>query len=522
MSTLSHVRPTVALTASLLAAGVVFGGDDAESTIGVIIKEEGCSPGYNLFTPLNSIWTYLVDLDGNLINEWTDLYNGGNSVYLLEDGSLLRCADNGTQEGSVLVAGGDGGCIHRFSWDGDLEWAFCLNNAEYRLHHDIEPMPNGNVLAIAWEYKSAEEAIQAGRNPDDLTESNSLWPLYIVEIEPSGTEGGEIVWEWRLWDHIVQDFDSAVDNFGVISENPGKVDINRFRDDRGDWIHANSVDYNSDFDQILISTPFLNELWVIDHGITTTEAAGPAGDLIYRWGNPQNYGRGVSEDQRNFFSHDARWVPADMPGAGNITFFNNGQGRPEGAYSTIYEFTPDVNPDGSYNLAEGSPYAPIEGVEIYIADPPTDFYSSGLSGAERQPNGNTLFCKGRDSSGNSVGGEFYEVNPAGEIVWLYVNPVNSSGPLRQGCTPSGQNCFRVSRYAEDYPGFDGRALKPMGLLELPRCVGDFDCNGVIDGADLTMLLGFWGSQGGEYDLTGDKFVDGADLTVLLGVWGLCE
>ena len=516
-------RPTMTVAASLIVAsvaGMAVAEGTEDKTIGLLDRQEGCSPGYNLFTPLNSIWTYLIDLDGNLVREWTDTWNGGNSVYLLDNGDLLRCADNGPQEGSVLAAGGDGGCIHRFNWEGDLEWEYCLNNPEYRLHHDIQPMPNGNVLAIAWEYKSYEEAVQAGRDPESMDVSNSLWPLYIVEVEPTGSEGGNIVWEWRLWDHVIQDQDPSAANFGVISENPGKVDLNRYRDEKGDWIHANSIDYNAELDQILISTPFLSELWVINHGITSEEAAGPAGDLIYRWGNPQNYGQGTIDDQRNFFSHDARWVDSDLPGAGNITFFNNGQGRPEGSFSTIYEFTPDMNMDGTYDLVDGR-YGPLEGWELYRADPAEDFYSSGLSGVERQPNGNTIFCKGR-------GGVFYEIDTPekgeefGDIIWLYVNPVASTGPLHQSCPPSGQNSFRYSRYAEDFVGFIGKDLTPMGPLELPACLGDFDCTGVVDGADLTLLLGAWGTIDSEYDLTGEGVVDGADLTLLLGFWGICS
>ncbi len=53
------------------------------------------------------------------------------------------------------------------------------------------------------------------------------------------------------------------------------------------------------------------------------------------------------------------------------------------------------------------------------------------------------------------------------------------------------------------------------------CVGDFDGNGTVDGADLGVLLGNWGGTGGA-DLNGDGTVDGADLGVLLGNWGGCN
>ena len=515
--TFSMSRSTI-LTAGLAAAAfsssMVMSED---STLGLIYKEKGCAPGYMLYTPLGSIWTYITDLDGNLVHQWTDTDPGGNSVYLLPDGSLLRCADTGPGEGSIIAAGGDGGSIRRFDWDGALLWDFEYSTADYRLHHDIEPLPNGNVLAIAWDFLSRTEALAAGRDPANLSENqaSSLWPLTIVEIEPDGLTGGNIVWKWSIMDHVIQDFDKTKANYGVIGDNPRKIDLNRVRDSRADWIHANSVDYDEVNDQILISTPFLNELWIIDHALTTEDAATENGDLLYRWGNPQNYDRGTADDQLNYFSHDARYVPVGYPGEGNITFFNNGNGRPDGAYSTIYEFTPDRNASGGFDLpAAGAAYGPVDGTVLYIAETPTDYYSSGLSGVERQPNGNTVICKGR-------GGVFNELDPNGNLIWEYVNPVTATGPLAQGCLPSNnQNSFRASRYPLDYAGFVGRDLVSMGPLELPQCFGDYDCSGVIDGADLTALLSGWGTSSG--DLNGDGIVNGTDLAELLSGWGLCS
>lgn len=57
--------------------------------------------------------------------------------------------------------------------------------------------------------------------------------------------------------------------------------------------------------------------------------------------------------------------------------------------------------------------------------------------------------------------------------------------------------------------------EPVG----PSCTGDFNDDGVVDGADLGALLGAWGTDGG--DLNDDGITDGADLGVLLGAWGAC-
>ena len=495
------------------ALGSTYAQQSDSKTLGLKFTGENVTPGYTLYTPLNSVWTYLLDKDGNKVHEWVDTDPGGNAVYLLDDGSLLRCSDTGPAEGGIMIAGGDGGSIRRFSWEGDLLWDFEYSTLENRLHHDIEPMPNGNVLAINWELVSTNEALDAGRAPENLDAlyGNTVWALTIIEIEPDGPTGGNIVWEWKVMDHLVQDFDPTKANYGVISEHPRKVNFNQIRDNRADWIHANSVDYDRINDQILISTPFLNEIWIIDHSLTTEEAATDAGDLLYRWGAPANYGRGAESDQINFFSHDARYVPPGYPGEGNITFFNNGNGRPLDNYSTIYEFTPPRNIDGGFTVPETGPFGPERGFLVYIADNPTDYYSSGLSGAERLSNGHTLICNGR-------GGLFNEVDTDGKLIWEYANPVRSSGPVNQGCEPG--SAFRASFVPRDAPSLKGRSLVSSGPLELDRCLGDFDCSTVIDGEDLTRLLANWG-QGGITDIDGSGATDGADLTQVLSGWGAC-
>ncbi len=55
----------------------------------------------------------------------------------------------------------------------------------------------------------------------------------------------------------------------------------------------------------------------------------------------------------------------------------------------------------------------------------------------------------------------------------------------------------------------------------PVCVGDFDGNGQVDGADLGVLLGSWGTNLAAFDLNGDTLVDGQDVGVFLGNWGRC-
>ena len=295
---------------------------------------------------------------------------------------------------------------------------------------------------IAWEIKTEAEAISAGRNPN-LMEAGELWPDHIIEVKPTGASGGEIVWEWHAWDHLIQDYDETRENYGTVAEHPERINLNYAGNSGADWNHINAIDYDPDLDQILLSVHSFSEIWVIDHSTSTAQAkgstggnSGRGGDLLYRWGNPQAYGSGSSTDQQLFAQHDARWVKSGLPGYGHILIFNNGQGRPEGDYSSVDEIVPPVNSDGSYTYSTGTAYGPTMPLWSYTATPPTDFYAQNISGAQRLPNGNTLVCQGPD-------GLFFEVSASGEKVWEH---------------DYGGSIFRVERYSPYYAGFDGTDL----------------------------------------------------------------
>ena len=51
------------------------------------------------------------------------------------------------------------------------------------------------------------------------------------------------------------------------------------------------------------------------------------------------------------------------------------------------------------------------------------------------------------------------------------------------------------------------------------CVGDLNDDGEVNGADLTILLGAWGTDDPASDIVPDGLVDGGDLAALLGNWG---
>jgi hypothetical protein len=365
--------------------------------------------GQILFAPFYSTTTYLIDNTGAINHTWSSSYQPFTSAYWLENGTILRpiCSS--------------GGGVQKILWDGTLVWDYRYTVAGCTCHHDIKYLPNGNVLMIVWETKTKNQAIAAGRNPDTI-QGNTFTPDKIIEVKQTGPTSGDIVWEWHVWDHLIQDYDSSKENYGVVGDHPELIDINFGDSFVGDWLHTNSVDYNPEFDQILIDVHNFNEVWVIDHSTTTEEAAGhtggnsgKGGDLLYRWGNPLAYDAGTESDQKLFFQHDASWIKPGNPGEGHILVFNNGNNRPSGQYSSVDEFAPPVDSNGEYYLEPGSAYGPENYTWSYTANPPTDFYSNVFGGAQRLKDGNTLICDG-------IAGKFFEVTPEKITVWQWTNP----------------------------------------------------------------------------------------------------
>jgi len=462
---------------------------------GLLIKEPSVSAGYVLFSPLLSGVTYLIDNDGQVVHTWESDYAPGVSVYLLDNGHLLRAGRE--PEVPVFSIGGHGGRIQEFTWDGELVWDFKLANEQRLMHHDIEPLPNGNVLAIAWERKSPAEVLRVGRRPDAIPEAG-LWPDMLLELEPVRPDGARIVWEWHAWDHLVQDHDSNLDGYGDPSEHPELINLHgdgertefpaeelerlkalgymaadtSSQDLLSDYLHTNSIAYNAALDQIALSTPRFHEIWILDHSTTTEEAAGHSGgrfskggDLLYRWGNPKTYGRGDESARQLFGQHDVRWIPESWPGGGHLLVFNNDPSSPEGNYSAVVEIAPPIDSEGRYVFPASGPWGPAEPTWTYEAPDKTSFYSDFISGAHRLANGNTMICSGAQ-------GRFMEVTPAGKIVWEYWSPYSGNVRNPDGSHPhfvagNSYAVFRATKYAPDAAALAGRDLQPLDPQPAP-------------------------------------------------------
>lgn len=429
-------------------------------TVGLLKHFNGTQEnGYVLFAPLKVDTTYLIDKCGKKVHQWASKYTPGLSVYLKPNGNLLKtCTYTDTTFG---LAGGRGGIIEEFDWNNNLLWQYKIFNDSLCQHHDIRPLPNGNVLVLAWHAISKNSAIAMGRDPNNFS-SEEVWGERLIELKPIGTDSAEIVWQWDLFDHIIQDKNSMLPNYGIISQNPQLIDFNYAHDlTTYDWIHANSIDYNADLDQIVMSCHNVSEIWIIDHSTTTAQAkghtggnSGRGGDILYRWGNPQAYKKGGSLDRKLFRQHNANWIPRGYKDSGNIMIFNNGWER-DTAYSSIDVIKPPLA-NGIYNPS--LPYLPSNLTWQYKDSVPTRFYSQIISGAHRLPNGNTLICSG-------VQGRLFEVTLQKKIVWEYRNPISQVAVQNDGESASNNSVFRCTFYPNTYAAFKNRSLTPYGTIE---------------------------------------------------------
>ena len=415
--------------------------------------------------------------------------------HLNTDGSIilqLKSSDHyfGNTHGPV------GGVFKKLDYNGDIKWSFDFYNENYHPHHDFEILPNGNILTIGWEKKSFSEGINAGR----VNIENEIWPLVIHEIRPPFNRDIEIIWKWHLWDHLIQDQDSTLNNYGIIKNHPELININigEFTSLReGDWLHTNAIAYNEQLDQIIISSRHLSEIFIIDHSTTIEQASehtggnsNKGGDILYRWGNPINYGRGTIDDQKLNAQHGAHWIPQYFPGSGNIIMFNNNPSDATGTNnqfgnSSVVELVPPIDVGGNYIISDSLAFGPIDYEWEYGGD--NTFFSHFQSGAYRLLNGNTIITSTQEKN-------IFEIDSLGNKVWEY-----------------------DLELSDIQPGYTARAKK-YGINYLDNIMGDIYIDNQIDIYDFLMALEIFILD--EYlqkiDFNNDSQIDQTDIDYMIG------
>lgn len=361
----------------------------------------------------------LIDTNSVVVKTYTFSGGTGYSTHFLPGGNFFRSVAN---TGNVLVGGGMTGRIQKLDYNGALLWDYTYSSSTYCLHHDICPLPNGNVLVISYDVYTAAQVAAAGGSFN-----GTMWSEKVMELKPIGTNSAQVVWEWKVWDHLVQNTNSSAANYQTsIVNNPQLLNINYLA--QKDWIHMNGIDYNPILDQIALSSHNLNEWYIIDHSTTTAEAAshsggnaGKGGDILYRWGNPTAYQ--ASGTTILNVTHDAHWIPEGSPDAGYLAGINN-KGVTNPSNKTCVDRIPIPRLDYNYTITPGSAFAP----PTYSARHQSTGYTSNMGSSNQFPNGNQMVCL-------AVGGTIYEIDPSGTVLWTY---------------SSGGSCGQAHRYTTCY------------------------------------------------------------------------
>ncbi len=400
--------------------------------------------GYVLYDQGRNV--YLMNNDKEVVYSWENLGENPYGVYMNENGNLIRPCKTDQPGIEYAVSFGS---VQEIDKNGNPLWTFNYKSDSLVGHHDIALMPNGNFLLIAYEEKTVEEARSVGFDTD-----SDILLEHIVEVQPPENGQGEpqIVWKWHIWDHLTTGnepelFDAGIETNGGWGGGWGGGGMFG----TNEWMHMNGIDYNPELDQIMFSSRYFSELYIIDHSTSTEEAAGHSGgnsgkggDILFRWGKPANYGAQGTQWVHGAL-HCPMWVPQGYPGEGNITVFVN---TTQSDNSAVYEIAPQKQ--GQYNYVQDGSVAPIWSFE--------DLSSQVMSGAHRLPNGNTFICE-------ASSGRLLEVNPSGDVVWEH--------------TPS--NTFnmqpRAMKYGSDYPGIQnllGTTVRKDSPNELQNRIAQID------------------------------------------------
>lgn len=430
------------------------------------------SDGYYLFSPVisfpeeNQVYkTFLMDTSGTIFHEWTHEKATASTPYLLSDSTLLRPCKI---DPPMFDAGGAGGLIQLVSWENEVLWEYEILNTNESQHHDIEPLANGNILVIAWDRKSQAEALAAGK----ASHTGDLWSEKIIEIMPIFPDSGTVIWEWHLWDHLIQDHDETIANYGNVSESRGLLDINyALISNEGplppqftnpDMVHLNAIDYNEIVDQIVISSRKTNEVYIIDHSISSVEAAGVGGNFLYRWGNPKIYDNGNTSDQILFAPHSVNWTSEN-----ELIIFNNGVNRPLGNFSTVEIIQLPLFEGGAYHYEIDEAFSPELPTLSY--DMNQNYYTQSQGGAFKLDDGNLLVTVSNMKT-------ILELNEVGEVEFEYYHDENGNLPRAQKYGVNYLSTYLVGDVNED---------SLINILDIVQCVNIILNNSAyVENADL--------------------------------------
>ena len=238
----------------------------------------------------------------------------------------------------------------------------------------LEADPEGNVV---WEHRDPDHHHDARRTETGGAIYLNVEPMPadlaaavrggIAGSSPEGMwadvivevdADGNRVWEWHAYEHLDPD-----------------AHLITFNDPRDEWSHANTL-APMPGGRVMFSFRNISTIGIIEKA---------TGEITWQLGSDT-----LAQQ------HDPSLLPN-----GNVLVFDNGAHRRDNSlpFSRVIEVDPESN----------------EIVWEYRDSPPYNFFSPFISGARRLSNGNTLITEG-------MFGRMFQVTPAGEVVWEYVNP----------------------------------------------------------------------------------------------------
>jgi len=224
------------------------------------------------------------------------------SAHMTDSGSVLYTTSSG--------AGTASGCSGAVSWGSIVEkdWSgttlHTITSAQLGGgigHHAITPTARGTVLAIM------------------LENYNGACGERVVEWD---LKANKVIWTWHTNDHLGTTATKL--KAGSSSQDP---------------FHINNADLDTVNNRIVMSAHNVYEVFVINHAIDSTANKTTSGDLLWRFGNPSNYGISGVTAYISYACHSARFVDPGITGATNIVFYAN-LSPANGTVSTGYEIKP--------------------------------------------------------------------------------------------------------------------------------------------------------------------------------------
>ena len=327
---------------------------------GVILFDEArVARGYRLYTVPLLGRAELITPGGDLVHRWERPGDRWERAELLPDGALLVVGmdDLGWRYGKATQSSipDSSRYLMKLDWSGAPVWKQTL-----QAHHDIELMPDGDLLLLSFERRLIPEIHSSIQTRDDF--------LTLLD------ENGNPLVSRSVLDAINRNPDVFPLEPVEPSVRGGLPWVDLFHSNSLEWIpgdEAVSKDRTRLHGKVLVSIRHQDRVAIYDWQ--------PA-EFIWSWGQGELSG-----------PHDAHVLEN-----GHVLVFDNGLSR---GWSRAIEIDPLTR----------------QIVWTYEGSPRKSFYTASKGSVQRLPNGNTLLAE-------SDRGRAIEVSPDGETVWEFICP----------------------------------------------------------------------------------------------------